>query len=74
MFFHQNIDVNMTFRYSLIKIDHEIDEKPLHFDIKRHSSKSERIFGSNTFPLFVEDRNRQKSNIKLIVPYDAKIV
>jgi hypothetical protein len=27
MFFHNNIDVKIKFRYSLIVIDHQIDEK-----------------------------------------------
>jgi hypothetical protein len=39
MFFRQNIDVNIKFRYSLIIINHQIYEKTLHFDIKSDSSK-----------------------------------
>jgi hypothetical protein len=39
IFFHQNIDVNIKFRYSLIIINHQIYEKTLHFDIKSDSSK-----------------------------------
>ncbi len=34
MFFHQNIDGNMKFRYRFIMIDHQIDEKTSNFDQK----------------------------------------
>ncbi len=34
MGFHQNIDVNMKFRYRLIIIDHQIDENSSNFDQK----------------------------------------
>ncbi len=34
MSFRQKFDVNAMVRYSLIIIDHQIDEKTLHFDIK----------------------------------------
>jgi len=34
MAFDQNIDGNMKFRYSLIIIDHQIDEKTSNFDQK----------------------------------------
>ncbi len=37
IFFHQILDVNIKFRYCLIIIDHQIDEKTSHFGIKWHS-------------------------------------
>jgi hypothetical protein len=39
--FHQTIDGNMKFRYSLIIFDPQIDEKPSHSDIKLNTNKSE---------------------------------
>jgi hypothetical protein len=32
MFFHQNVDGNMMFRYSYIIIDHQIDDKISNFN------------------------------------------
>ncbi len=44
------LDVNIKFRYSLIIIEHQIDEKTSHFGIKWDSRKSEWRYGPNASP------------------------
>ncbi len=47
MIIHQTIDLYTKFRYNLITIDCQFDEKTSHFDIKLDYNKSESKCGQD---------------------------